>query len=302
MPNAADGSVLGDDCKLYYSATLGGAGTLTEIPVVIDDAIASERRSVESNCRGDAEISEHTGKPKYSFTANMLFKRGTPGTTYAAMRTAYTAGTIHHYALASGTVTLASDGSVMLRTATSGSGGAPMASAKVSVQFEPPAPCSACARSGRARAGAPAGPRALLDRDREDERRTRRVRQRHGGGPRRQREGVGREVRDAPVGADEHVLDLDLPSAQFSPALIHSHQHIGPVAGLGPARAGVDAIMHGIQDQPIDDELIQLMRKNHVAYGPTAAVYEPRAGYINEPLLEELLEPAALAAKRLENP
>ena len=105
MPNAADGSVLGDDCKLYYSATLGGSGTLTEIPVVIDDAIASERRSVESNCRGDAEISEHTGKPKYSFTANMLFKRGTPGTTYAAMRAAYTAGTIHHYALASGTVT-----------------------------------------------------------------------------------------------------------------------------------------------------------------------------------------------------
>ncbi len=62
------------------------------------------------------------------------------------------------------------------------------------------------------------------------------------------------------------------------------------------ARAGVDAIMHGIQDQPVDDELIQLMRKNNVAYGPTAAVYEPRAGYINEPLLEQLLESAALTA------
>ena len=104
MPNAADGSVLGDDCKLYYSATLGGSGSLTEIPVVIDDAIASERRAVESNCRGDSEISEHTGKPKYSFTANMLFKRGTPGSTYAAMRTAYAAGTVHHYALASGAI------------------------------------------------------------------------------------------------------------------------------------------------------------------------------------------------------
>jgi hypothetical protein len=105
MPNVADGSVLGDDCKLYYSATLGGAGALTEIPVVIDDAINSERRSVESNCRGDAEISEHTGKPKYTLSVNMLFKRGSPGTTYAAMRAAYTAGTVHHYALASGTVT-----------------------------------------------------------------------------------------------------------------------------------------------------------------------------------------------------
>jgi hypothetical protein len=79
------------------SATLGGAGALTEIPVAIDDAIASERRAVESNCRGDAEITEHTGKPKYSFTANLLFKRGTPGTTYAAMRAAYTAGTVHRH-------------------------------------------------------------------------------------------------------------------------------------------------------------------------------------------------------------
>jgi imidazolonepropionase-like amidohydrolase/dienelactone hydrolase len=60
------------------------------------------------------------------------------------------------------------------------------------------------------------------------------------------------------------------------------------------ARAGVDAIMHGIQDQPVDGELIQLMKANHVAYGPTAAVYEPRAGYINEPLLEQILEPAAI--------
>ncbi len=62
------------------------------------------------------------------------------------------------------------------------------------------------------------------------------------------------------------------------------------------ARAGVDAIMHGIQDQPVDGELIQLMKANNVAYGPTAAVYEPRAGYINEPLLEQLLEPAAITA------
>ena len=39
MTNAADGSVLGDDCITYYSATLGGAGALTEIPVIIDDTI-----------------------------------------------------------------------------------------------------------------------------------------------------------------------------------------------------------------------------------------------------------------------
>jgi imidazolonepropionase-like amidohydrolase len=62
------------------------------------------------------------------------------------------------------------------------------------------------------------------------------------------------------------------------------------------ARAGVDAIMHGIQDVPVDEELAGFMAANRVAYGPTQAVYEPRAGYINEPLLSRLLEPAAVQA------
>lgn len=62
------------------------------------------------------------------------------------------------------------------------------------------------------------------------------------------------------------------------------------------AAAGVDAIMHGIQDVPVDPELIALMKKNNVAYGPTAAVYEPRSGYLNEPLMAQVLEPAAMAA------
>jgi imidazolonepropionase-like amidohydrolase len=77
------------------------------------------------------------------------------------------------------------------------------------------------------------------------------------------------------------------------PVLTHT---VTLARGKIAARAGVDAIMHGIQDQPIDDELIRLMKANHVAYGPTAAVYEPRAGYVTEPLLDALLEPAALAA------
>ncbi len=77
------------------------------------------------------------------------------------------------------------------------------------------------------------------------------------------------------------------------PVLTHT---VTLAKGKIAARAGVDAIMHGIQDQPVDDELIQLMKANNVAYGPTAAVYEPRAGYINEPLLEQLLEPAAIDA------
>ena len=102
MPNAADGSVLGDDCITYYSATLGGSGALTEIPVIIDDTISSERRAVESNCRGDSEITEHTGKPKHSVSGTLLVKRGTPGATYATLRDAYVNNTILAWAFATG--------------------------------------------------------------------------------------------------------------------------------------------------------------------------------------------------------
>lgn len=102
MANAADGSVLGDDCKTYYSATLGGAGALTEIPVIIDETISSERRAVESNCRGDAEITEHTGKPKHSISGTLLVKRGSVGATYATLRDAYVNNTVLHWAFATG--------------------------------------------------------------------------------------------------------------------------------------------------------------------------------------------------------
>jgi hypothetical protein len=104
MPAAADGSVLGDNCQLHYSATLGGSGALTEVPVIIDDAINSERRSAESNCRGDSEITEHVGKPKHSISANLLFKRGTPGATFVTLRNAYNNGTVLHFALTSGAI------------------------------------------------------------------------------------------------------------------------------------------------------------------------------------------------------
>lgn len=104
MPAAADGSVLGDNCQLHYSATLGGAGALTEVPVVIDDSISSERRSAESNCRGDSEIKELLGKPKHSISANLLFKRGTPGATFLTLQNAYVNGTVLHFALTSGAI------------------------------------------------------------------------------------------------------------------------------------------------------------------------------------------------------
>ncbi|MXO76032.1 amidohydrolase family protein [Altererythrobacter aerius] len=42
------------------------------------------------------------------------------------------------------------------------------------------------------------------------------------------------------------------------------------------AAAGVDALGHGIGDALVDDELIDLMRRNGTAYVPTLVVYEPQ--------------------------
>lgn len=42
------------------------------------------------------------------------------------------------------------------------------------------------------------------------------------------------------------------------------------------ARAGVDAVVHGIGDALVDHELIRLMKRRHMAYVPTLVVYEPQ--------------------------
>lgn len=106
MADAVPGSRLGDDCKLYYSATLGGSGTLTEIDCVIDDEISSERRTADSNARGDAEIKTLVGKPKHSLTGNMQVRVGSPGVAYLAMKAAYFAKTVLHFAATTGDITL----------------------------------------------------------------------------------------------------------------------------------------------------------------------------------------------------
>lgn len=45
--------------------------------------------------------------------------------------------------------------------------------------------------------------------------------------------------------------------------------------GKQAARAGVDVIAHSLQDHPVDQELIDLMREHGTRYAPTLAVYEP---------------------------
>ena len=56
------------------------------------------------------------------------------------------------------------------------------------------------------------------------------------------------------------------------------------------ARAGVDAIIHGIGNAQVDDELIQLMKTHGTTYVSTLAVYEAKDPNNNSPLLKAVME------------
>ncbi len=58
------------------------------------------------------------------------------------------------------------------------------------------------------------------------------------------------------------------------------------------ARSGVDVLVHGIGNLPVDRELIELLKAKGTTYVSTLAVYEPRTRAILTPLLATLLEPA----------
>lgn len=79
-------SRLGDDMKMYYDLSGAEQGTWVEADVIIDDSDTFERRTAESNCRGDAEIKTHVGKPKYELSGTLLMKA--EDTEYEALRDA----------------------------------------------------------------------------------------------------------------------------------------------------------------------------------------------------------------------
>jgi len=57
------------------------------------------------------------------------------------------------------------------------------------------------------------------------------------------------------------------------------------------ARAGVDSVAHGVGDALVDDELIRLMKKHHMAYVATLATYEPLEARVLAPEELALLTP-----------
>lgn len=81
------------------------------------------------------------------------------------------------------------------------------------------------------------------------------------------------------LSADNTSMDLGTLSALVDEA--HKNDlkvvtHTVTVArGKVAARAGVDIIVHSLQDGPVDPEVIDLMKASGTAYAPTLAVYEP---------------------------
>lgn len=106
MTAAVPGAVYGDDAKLYYSATLGGAGALTDIGCVVDDSLSRERRTSEVVYRGAVEVMEHVGKCKTSISGTLMVLIGTPGVTYLILKAAFHAKTTLHFSAATGDITL----------------------------------------------------------------------------------------------------------------------------------------------------------------------------------------------------
>ncbi len=102
-------------------------------------------------------------------------------------------------------------------------------------------------------------------------------------------------------GRDVDRPDMDLPTLQAiakeaDRARLPVVSHTVTLAGAKrAARAGVDAIVHGIGDAPVDDELITLMKRHRMAYVPTMVVYEPQQDRKFSPEEWRLLRPAQQA-------
>lgn len=64
--------------------------------------------------------------------------------------------------------------------------------------------------------------------------------------------------------------------------------------------AGLDVIAHSIRDQPVDDELLQMMKENEVAYIPTLSldaynfIYLRKPDWLDDPFFYASLEPGVL--------
>jgi len=126
----------------------------------------------------------------------------------------------------------------------------------------------------------------------------------------------------ADLGADWAKIRVDSnlgASTAMSPAVYgavieESHRRGIPVAGhlidledaKGLVRAGVDFLAHSVRDQPVDDELIALLRERRICLSPTLTreistfVYGSRPDFFDDPFFLREADPAVMA--QLEEP
>lgn len=69
--------------------------------------------------------------------------------------------------------------------------------------------------------------------------------------------------------------------------------------GAVAARAGVDALAHGLQDRPIDDETLQAIVSAKMAVAPTLAVYEPKGRDPSDPQYQRSLHKFEIALQNV---
>ncbi|WP_347302726.1 amidohydrolase family protein [Croceibacterium sp. TMG7-5b_MA50] len=104
------------------------------------------------------------------------------------------------------------------------------------------------------------------------------------------RYGRGNDLNDmnvetlAAMVADAHAAGV--------PVVTHTVTYGG---AMDVARAGADAVVHGVADVPVDDALIDAFRQHGTAYVATLAVYEPQAVRRFDPAEWAGLPPAARA-------
>lgn len=81
------------------------------------------------------------------------------------------------------------------------------------------------------------------------------------------------------LSADNTSMDVNTLSALVDEAHKHDLKVVTHTVtvdrGKVAARAKVDIIVHSLQDRPVDQEVIDLMKASGTAYAPTLAVYEP---------------------------
>lgn len=96
------GPLAGNECKLYYQTTLAATFTISGAVLVteaIDVAVATELGTVDTKSRASAWATKLPTLKSINLTAGYLYNSDVGDTVFNAIRAAYLAGTIWHWAV-----------------------------------------------------------------------------------------------------------------------------------------------------------------------------------------------------------